>query len=428
MWLRFYPQSYAKFNAGGVSDHARCLVHISDKRDETRKPFKFFNYLKDHEDFLPTVKNFWDISPLLYHSRCSLSMFHRKLKLLKNDLRALNRNHYGDLPNITKQAYEHLCYCQNQVLMDPTPINLATEAEASRRWNLLASIEDKIYRHKSCLQWLQAGDQNTTVFHRAAQSRSSRNTIRSLTTTSCDILTDPGDSRKEAITHFQRFLQTHQEGEEISETSLQELLTYCCPVSTATELVAPVSGEEIKSALHALPNDKVSGPDGFTKEFYVAAWPVIGKDFITTVQSFFLFGFLPTGINATILTLIPKSEAAQSMKDYRPIAFCNLLYKVMSKILARRLKEIHPEAIEPNQSAFIKGRLLLENVLLASELVNGYHKTTSSSRCAIKFDIAKDFDTVKWSFITSVLKAMNLPDLFIMWIKLVYLQHPSQWQ
>ena len=145
VWLRFYPQSYAKFDAGGVSDHARCLVHISDKRDETRKPLKFFNYLKDHEDFLPTVKNFWDISPLLYHSRCSLSMFHRKLKLLKNDLHALNRNHYGDLPNITKQAYEHLCYCQNQVLMDPTPISLATEAEASKRWNLLASIEEKIY-------------------------------------------------------------------------------------------------------------------------------------------------------------------------------------------------------------------------------------------------------------------------------------------
>lgn len=104
------------------------------------------------------------------------------------------------------------------------------------------------------------------------------------------------------------------------------------------------------------------------------------------------------------------------MKDYRPIACCNLLYKVISKILARRLKEILPEAIEPNQSAFIKGCLLIENVLLASKLVNGYHKTSASSHCAIKFDIAKAFDTVKWSFIVSVLKAMNLPDQFIMWI------------
>ena len=74
------------------------------------------------------------------------------------------------------------------------------------------------------------------------------------------------------------------------------------------------------------------------------------------------------------------------MKDYRPIACCNFVYKVISKILARRLKMILPEAIELNQSAFIKGRLLVENVLLASELVNGYHKTSHSTRAAVKFD------------------------------------------
>lgn len=105
------------------------------------------------------------------------------------------------------------------------------------------------------------------------------------------------------------------------------------------------------------------------------------------------------------------------MKDIRPIACCNLLYKVISKVLANRLKIIFPDAIESNQSAFIKERLLLENVLLASELVNGYHMAPTT-RCAIKFDIAKAFDTVKWSFIISVLHAMDLPAQFINWIKL----------
>lgn len=178
-------------------------------------------------------------------------------------------------------------------------------------------------------------------------------------------------------------------------------------------LVGPISPQEIYAVLLSLLNDKVSGPDGYTKEFYVAAWRIIGKDFITAVQSFFLYGFLPTGVNATNLTLIPKINDPQTMKDYMSIACCNLLYKVISKVLANRLKVIFPYAIKPNQSAFLKGRLLLKNVLLASELVTGNHRTTNKEKCAIKFDISKAFDTVKWSFIVAVLQAMGLPLQFI---------------
>ena len=200
--------------------------------------------------------------------------------------------------------------------------------------------------------------------------------------------------------------------------SLQTLLTYRCSREAAAVLVGPVTPTEIQQALHTLLNDKVSGPDGFTKEFFEAAWPIVGRDFIVAVQSFFLFGFMPTGVNATILTLVRKTTNAQTMKDYRPIACCNLLYKVISKVLANRLKIIFPDAVERNQCAFITERLLLENVLLASELVDGYHRNGKKEKCAIKFDISKAFDTVKWSFIISVLQAMGLPSQFIHWIRL----------
>lgn len=137
--------------------------------------------------------------------------------------------------------------------------------------------------------------------------------------------------------------------------------------------------------------------------------------FFIAVQPFFLFGFMLVVVNATILSLIPKTESAQTMRDYRPIVCCNFLYKVISKVLTRCLKTILPEAIEANQSAFIKDRLL-ENVILASELFNGYPKSTISSRNTIKFDISKAFDTIKWSFIVLVLQAMGLPQQFIHWI------------
>lgn len=101
------------------------------------------------------------------------------------------------------------------------------------------------------------------------------------------------------------------------------------------------------------------------------------------------------------------------MRDFRPIACCNVLYKVVSKILANRLKLLLPSIITENQTAFVKGRLLMENVLLASELVKDYHKDSVSPRCVMKIDISKAFDSVQWSFVLQSLEALGVPARFI---------------
>ena len=95
-----------------------------------------------------------------------------------------------------------------------------------------------------------------------------------------------------------------------------------------------------------------------------------------------------------------------------------MLYKVVSKIIANRLKLLLPRMITENQSAFVRGRLLLKNVLFASELVKDYHKKSVSPRCVMKIDISKAFDSVQWSFVLQLLEAVGVPARFIHWIKL----------
>lgn len=170
--------------------------------------------------------------------------------------------------------------------------------------------------------------------------------------------------------------------------------------------------------LFAMASNKSPGPDGYPCEFYKNAWSIIGPDFLVAVQSVFKYGFLPKGVNSTILTLIPKKTDSLEMKDYRPIACCNVLYKVVSKILENRFKLLLPRLITENQSAFISGRLLMENVMLASELVKDYHKEDISPCGVMKIDVSKVFDSVQWPFVLQSLEAIGVPQRFLHWVRL----------
>lgn len=177
--------------------------------------------------------------------------------------------------------------------------------------------------------------------------------------------------------------------------------------------------KRFKKTLFDMPNNKSPSSDDFMSEFFKAAWPIIGNDFVTAFQSFFVeVSFLIKGLNTTILALISKKNEAMEMNDYLLISLCNVLYKVISKILANRIKHILLSIISQNQSAFIKERILMENVLLATERVNDYHKESISARCAMKIDISKAFDSVQWSFLLNTLTALNFSPKFIHWINL----------
>ena len=85
--------------------------------------------------------------------------------------------------------------------------------------------------------------------------------------------------------------------------------------------------------------------------------------------------------------------------------------------MANRLKQFMPLLVDRSQSAFIHGRSIADNILMAQELVRGYGRSKISPRCAIKVDLQKAFDTLSWDFILAVLSVMKFPDVFIRWIK-----------
>ncbi|XP_074315517.1 uncharacterized protein LOC141651715 [Silene latifolia] len=125
---------------------------------------------------------------------------------------------------------------------------------------------------------------------------------------------------------------------------------------------------------------KSPGPDGYTRQFYRDAWDIVGDEVCDAVRYFFDTGKLLTQINATTITLIPKMDMPTNVKHFRPISCCNVLYKAISKIMCNRLAAILPDIISKNQGAFVKGRSILENILICQDLVRLYNRSMVSPR------------------------------------------------
>ena len=130
-------------------------------------------------------------------------------------------------------------------------------------------------------------------------------------------------------------------------------------------------------------------------------------------KNFFSSGKLLKEFNTTIITLVPKVSNTSTMGDFRPISCCNTMYKIISKVLANRLKYVLPHIINKSQTTFVHGRRIGDNILLVQELLRNYHRDKGSPRCALKVDLMKAYDMVEWDFILSALAAFNFPPVMI---------------
>ena len=259
-------------------------------------------------------------------------------------------------------------------------------------------------------------DSNTCYFHRMVDSRKSFNTINSLVDSNGLLIDSQQGILDHCVSYYEKLLGEADSSLLMEQEDMNLLLTYRCSLSQCNELERLFTDEEIKAAFKSLPRNKTSGPDGFSAEFFRDSWSIVGPEVLAAIREFFVSGQLLKQWNATTLVLIPKISNASSISDFRPISCLNTLYKVISKLLTGRLQGLLSEVIGQSQSAFLPGRTLAENVLLATEMVHGYNRQNISPRGMLKVDLRKAFDSVKWEFIIAALKALAIPDRFVSWI------------
>lgn len=248
------------------------------------------------------------------------------------------------------------------------------------------AVRDEAYllRQQTKVQWLKDGDQNTSYFHNVLKSRVNKSRIQLV----CD---DQGnkfygdDVPGCFVNHFERFLGV--EDVVIPLDDCDDLFIKKLDPDIAVNMIRPISDIEIKDVMFSIEDDKAAGPDGYTSKFFKAAWSIVSVDVCAAVKEFFSSGKLLGEFNANVISLIPKLQVPLKVSDYRPIACGNVIYKCISKVITNRLKEGLCSLIDCNQSAFIPGRQISDNVLLAQEFLKGYNWKRTSSKCAFKVDI-----------------------------------------
>lgn len=181
------------------------------------------------------------------------------------------------------------------------------------------------------------------------------------------------------------------------------------------DLEQTFSMDELKQAIWSCEGSKAPGPDGFTMNFVKKNWDVLKSDFAAYLNAFNSSGLIPKGCNSNFITLIPKVSDPIIVSDFRPISLVGLQYKILSKVLAGRLKKVIPSIISESQTAFVEGRQILDGVLVANEAV-AWAKKSKSKLMLLKVDFAKAFDYLNWNFLNSVMSQMGFGKKWRGWI------------
>nr|XP_009768439.1 PREDICTED: uncharacterized protein LOC104219445 [Nicotiana sylvestris] len=330
----------------------------------------------------------------------------QKLKMLSKRLTQWSKE---DIGNVFDQVH----YCENKMKdLEQSDIlnnNNITRTKLNKgqdeyiRW---MGMPDDILRQKARVNWFEEGDANTKYFHSTIRDRRRRLQIQKIK--DCRGRWIEGDSNigKAGVLHFQQFFNINHHFNDRNIIN--------CITGDDNEILTVIPDtEEIRDVIFSMSSTSTARPDGYNGKLFQTCWDIIKEDITDFVQAVFNGRRLTKFFFHTCLVLIPKVDSPSSFSDLRPISLSNFTAKIISKILFRRLNPILGKLILENQSGFVKGRLITENILLAQEIVQDANKKNRGGNVIIKLDMAKAYDRISWTFLMAVMRKFGFSENWI---------------
>ena len=390
-----------------VSDHCPVLLD-SDGINSGPSPFRFENMWLKFDGFKDLLRGWWQS---LHFSGSYSFVLASKLKALKGILKIWNREVFGKVELNKKEALRRISFWDEVEKGKELSMAEAEEREKARdNYKEWVDMEEVSWRQKSREIWLKEGDRNTGFFHRMANSHRRRNCISSIRINGRN-LTKEGEVKEGLVCAFQSLLSAPINW----NLSFPDLNFKVIGEDQAAKLEEMFTEEEILAAVSGLNVDKAPGPDGFPLAFWSFSWDFVKEEVMGFFKEFFQNDQFVKSLNATFLVLVPKGRSVEDLKDLRPISLVGSLYKILSKVLANRIKRVLSLVISQSQNAFVEGRQILDAVLIANEAVDSILRGKEKG-ILCKLDIEKAYDHIRWDFLMQMLEKMGFGSKWIRWI------------
>lgn len=340
--------------------------------------------------------------------------FTAKLKRLQRALKDWNYTIFGDVFRNIKDAEAEVKRLEE--VFDNTGLDRDLTQLNCAQAQLLRSLaeEEDFWRQKAREKWIKEGDRNTKFFHASVIEKRQRLTITKMKDSHGQWLTSEASIKDHAVEFYQTLFSVESHDQEEVDSSIDQFLSYVPELVTLEDnqrLLRPLTMEEVKLAVFQL--DSAPGSDGFSGRFYQACWGIISPDLFNAVQEFFVGVPVPKRISSTLMVLLPKKPCPTSFGEYRPISLCNFVNKIFTRILCDRLRDLLPTLIMDEQSAFVRGRDISDNVLMAQEMLQHLDKRVRGHNVMFKLDMMKAFDRVSWNFLHRLLAKFGFHSSFI---------------
>jgi hypothetical protein len=171
----------------------------------------------------------------------------------------------------------------------------------------------------------------------------------------------------------------------------------------------------LREVLSLFKKDKSPGPNGWKIEFFTFFFDLVGDNLLEMVKESRKKGLIAGGLNSTFISLIPKTNNLTTFCDYRPISVCNLCYKLITKIIANRIRPILSRSLSVEQHGFLKGIQIHDAIGITHECLHNVKKEKNKS-LILKPDLQKAYDCIEWDLLRMILIQVGFGLQFTNWI------------